>query len=205
MTVVATIGGSARGQADGKPVRIVVLGDSLTAGYMLPGAAAFPAVLERSLRSAGMNVEVVNAGVSGDTSTGGLERLDWAIGEGADALIVELGANDMLRGLNPDITYHALGEIVARAKSRNIRVLLAGMVAAPGIGREYEERFNGIFARVSREQDVPLYGFFLDGVAGEPKLQLGDGMHPNTAGVEIIVGRILPMVRELVAPLATRS
>ena len=188
-----------------RPVRLVALGDSLTAGYLLPAKAAFPSVLERELRAGGVNVEVVNAGVSGDTSGNGLERLDWALGEGTDALIVELGANDMLRGLDPAITYKAINEIVARAKSRGIKVLLAGMVAAPGMGRDFEDRFNGVYSRLAREQDVPLYPFFLAGVAGDAKLTQADGLHPTAAGVEIVVRGILPSVRALLASLPARS
>lgn len=191
--------------AAGRTMKIVALGDSLTAGYLLPAKAAFPAVLERELRAGGLEVEVINAGVSGDTSSNGLERLDWALGEGTDALIVELGANDMLRGLDPAVTHKAINEIITRAKARGIKVLLAGMVAAPGMGKDFEDRFNGIYARLAREHDVPLYPFFLAGVAGDAKVTQADGLHPTAAGVEIIVRGILPSVRALIASLPARS
>lgn len=179
------------------PKKIVVLGDSLTAGYRLPPGAAFPSVLERELRRSGFNVQVVNAGVSGDTASGGLARLDWALGGGADGVIVELGANDMLRGLDPAVTRRALDQIISRLKSRNIPVLLAGMVAAPGMGKQYEQRFNAIYRELARKHDVVFYPFFLDGVAGQSAFNLDDGMHPNPKGVSRIVQRIKPKVLEL--------
>ncbi|MDF2118200.1 arylesterase [Roseiarcaceae bacterium H3SJ34-1] len=172
--------------------RILALGDSLTAGHLLPGDALFPVVLERRLRDAGYDVEVINAGVSGDTSTGGLERLDWAIGDGVDAAIVELGANDMLRGIQPAATEKALDEILQRLGAKKIPVLLAGMLAAPGMGKDFETSFAGIYPKLARKYDAILYPFFLDGVAGNASLNLSDGMHPTRAGVEIIVERILP-------------
>ncbi|MDB5532799.1 MAG: lipolytic protein [Hyphomicrobiales bacterium] len=174
--------------------RLLALGDSLTAGYMLPGDALFPVVLQRRLREAGHDVEVINAGVSGDTSSGGLERLDWAIGDGVDAAIVELGANDMLRGLQPAATEKTLDEIMQRLSAKGIPVLIAGMLAAPGMGKDFETSFNGIYPKLAKKYDAILYPFFLDGVAGNPALQLSDGMHPTKAGVEIIVERILPSV-----------
>jgi acyl-CoA thioesterase-1 len=174
--------------------RLLALGDSLTAGYLLPGDALFPVVLERKLRAAGYDVEVVNAGVSGDTSSGGLERLDWAIGDGVDAAIVELGANDMLRGIEPSKTEQALDEILQRLSAKGVPVLLAGMLAAPGMGKDFETSFAGIYPKLAKKYDAILYPFFLDGVAGNPALQLSDGMHPTRAGVEIIVERILPSV-----------
>ena len=177
--------------------RIVALGDSLTAGYLLPQKNAFPTVLERVLRERGRKVEVSNAGVSGDTASGGLERLDWAVGDGADLAIVELGANDMLRGVDPAITRKALAEIITRLQAKKIPVLLAGMVAAPGMGRDYETTFNAIYGDLAREFGVPLYPFFLEGVAGKPGLLLQDGLHPTPEGVETIVRGILPSVEAL--------
>ena len=191
---------AAPASAQQRPARIVALGDSLSAGYLLPEKNAFPTVLERALRERGYKVEVSNAGVSGDTASGGLERLDWAIGDGADLVIVELGANDMLRGVDPAITRKALATILARLQSRKIPVLLAGMVAAPGMGRDYEAAFNAIYPDLSREFSVPLYPFFLEGVAGHPALQLPDGMHPAPQGVETIVRGILPSVEALLPP-----
>ena len=185
--------------AQARPVQIVAFGDSLSAGYQLPERAAFPTVLERVLREGGLPADVSNAGVSGDTSSNGLERLDWAIGPDTDIVILELGANDMLRGLNPDITYKSLSEIMARLQGKKIKVLLAGMIAAPGIGSDYEAKFNAIYTRLAKEFSAPLYPFFLQGVAGNPKLQLADGMHPNGQGVEIIAKGIAPMVRTLAA------
>ena len=183
--------------AQQRPARIVALGDSLSAGYLLPEKNAFPTVLERALRQNGHKVEVSNAGVSGDTASGGLERLDWAVGDGADLVILELGANDMLRGVDPAITRKALATILTRLKGQKIPVLLAGMVAAPGMGRDYETKFNAIYPDLAREFGVSLYPFFMEGVAGNPALQLQDGMHPNGQGVEIIVRGILPSIEAL--------
>jgi len=183
--------------AQERVTRIVALGDSLTAGYLLATRDAFPTVLERALRAKGRKVEVHNAGVSGDTASGGLERLEWAVGEGADLVIVELGANDMLRGTDPAITKAALAKIITSLKARKAKVLLAGMVAAPGMGRDYETRFNAIYPQLAQEFSVPLYPFFLEGVAGDRSLLLSDGLHPNPQGVEIMVRNILPAVEAL--------
>jgi acyl-CoA thioesterase-1 len=193
-SILGLAGSGGAALAAGRPLRIVALGDSLTAGYLLPDAAAFPSVLQRVLQAEGRQVEVENAGVSGDTASAGLDRLDWALGSGADLVIVELGANDMLRGIDPAITRKALAAIVSQLQARNIRVLLAGMVAAPGMGKDYEQRFNAIYPDLARELAVPLYPFFLQGIAGDPKFILKDGMHPNPEGVEIIVRNILPSV-----------
>jgi acyl-CoA thioesterase-1 len=179
--------------------RVVALGDSLTAGFQLPANAAFPNVLERALRERGHQVKVANAGVSGDTTAAALERLDWALGEGADAAIVALGANDMLRGVDPERTQAALDEIITRLKAKNVQVLLAGMLATPSLGAEYGARFNAIYPRLAEKHDVLLYPFFLDGVAQVPKLNLADGIHPNREGVQTIVKRILPDVERLIA------
>jgi len=183
--------------AQQSPLRIVALGDSLSAGYLLPQKNAFPTVLERVLREKGRKVEVSNAGVSGDTANGGLERLDWAVGDGADLVIVELGANDMLRGVDPQITRKALAEIIKRLQAKKVPVLLAGMVAAPGMGRDYETKFNAIYGDLAREFGVALYPFFLEGVAGNRSLLLQDGLHPTPEGVETIVRGILPSVEAL--------
>ena len=191
---MAPTGPGEAARAAGRPLRIVALGDSLTAGYLLPEAAAFPSVLQRALEAQGRQVEVENAGVSGDTAGAGLDRLDWALGAGADLVIVELGANDMLRGIDPALTRKALEAILSQLKARNIKVLLAGMVAAPGMGKDYESRFNAIYPDLARELGVPLYPFFLKGIAGDPKFVLKDGMHPNPDGVEVIVHNILPSV-----------
>ena len=175
---------------------LVVLGDSLVAGYGLAESDAFPARLEAALAQAGRDVNVINAGVSGDTSAGGLARLDWSVPEGADAVLVELGANDALRGIAPEQTEANLDRIVARLKERGIAVLVAGMLAPPNMGSEYESRFNPIFTRVTGRHGAMLYPFFLDGVAAVPSLNLADAMHPNEQGVAEIVRRILPVVEQ---------
>jgi acyl-CoA thioesterase-1 len=176
------------------PLRIVVLGDSLSAGYGLPRSAAFPEVLERALKARGHDVAIVNAGVSGDTTTGGLERLDWSVPEGTDAVIVELGANDMLRGVDPAIPRRALETIVSRLKARGVAVMLAGMYASRNLGPDYTGRFDAIYRDLAQKYGLVLYPFFLDGVAGERDLNLPDGLHPTAKGIEIIVERILPTV-----------
>jgi len=190
--------GAFSADASARSLRLLALGDSLTAGYLLAERDAFPAQLEKSLRAKGLDVAVVNAGVSGDTATAELERLDWALTDDFDGAIVEAGANDMLRGIDPAITKAALSGILAKLKERHIPVLLAGMVAAPGMGRAYEEAFNAIYPQVAREFEAPLYPFFLDGVAGNPALQLSDGMHPNQEGVRRMVQGILPFVLKLI-------
>jgi acyl-CoA thioesterase I len=180
-------------------VRIVALGDSLTAGLGVPADQAFPAKLEQALRAKGLAVEVTNAGVSGDTASSGLARLDWSIPEGTDAVIVELGANDMLRGIDPKITRHALEGIVRRLADRRVAVLLAGMRAAPNLGPDFGRDFEAIYSELAARNDLLLYPFFLDGVAGEAELNQRDGLHPTVAGVDAIVARILPKVEELVS------
>jgi acyl-CoA thioesterase-1 len=182
-----------------RPVRIVALGDSLTAGRGLPIDATFPARLESTLKAKGVAVEIVNAGVSGDTASGGLARLDWSVPEGTDAVIVELGANDMLFGIDPKVTRKALAEIVQRLTARGIVVLLAGMRAAPNLGVEYGREFDTMFSELAAKNNVLVYPFFLDGVAADAKLNQSDGVHPTAAGVDEIVARILPAVEELVA------
>ncbi|WP_394259582.1 arylesterase [Xanthobacter autotrophicus] len=191
--------------AQARTVRIVAFGDSLTAGYGLPASAAFPARLEAALKAKGLDVSVENAGVSGETASQGLARLDWSIGEGTDAVIVELGANDMLRGLNPAATRTALSEIVRRLKTRGITVLLAGMRAAPNLGRPYQETFDAIFPELAAAEGVLLYPFFLDGVAGERTLVQPDGLHPNAEGVRRIVAGILPKAEELVGQVQDKG
>jgi acyl-CoA thioesterase I len=182
-----------------RPVRIVALGDSLTAGLGLPQGQSFPAKLERALKAKGLEVEIVNAGVSGDTASNGLARLDWSVPEGTDGVIVELGANDMLRGIDPEITRKALSEIVRRLAERRIPVLLAGMRAAPNLGADYSRQFEVIYSDLAAKYDVLVYPFFLDGVAAEARLNQRDGVHPSAAGVDAIVARIVPKVEELVA------
>ena len=196
-TLLAFLTPLAPASAAGGVFRLVVLGDSLSAGYQLPADAAFPVVLEKALRAKGYAVEVTNAAVSGDTATGGLERLDWALGPQTDAVILELGANDMLRGLDPAVTRRALDAILTKLGKRGVRVLIAGMTAAPNLGADYGARFSALYTDLAAAHRAPLYPFFLDGVAADPKLNLADGMHPNRAGVEAIVARILPSVEAL--------
>jgi len=186
-------------QAADTPIKIVVLGDSLTAGYNLPASAAFPVRLERALRAKGQVVEVANAGVSGDTASGGLARLDWSVPDGTAAVIVELGANDMLRGIDPKVTQRALEEIVRRLTERRIVVLIAGMRAIPNLGIDFATGFETIYPEIASKYGALLYPFFLDGVAGDAKLNQRDGLHPTAAGVDVIVGGILPKAEELVA------
>jgi acyl-CoA thioesterase-1 len=182
-----------------RPVRIVALGDSLTAGLGLPANAAFPARLEQALNAKGMAVEITNAGVSGDTASAGLARLDWSVPEGTDAVIIELGANDTLRGTDPKVTRGALEGIVGRLRERRIEVLLAGMRAAPNLGPDYGRDFDAIYPDLAARNDLLLYPFFLDGVATDAKLNQRDGLHPTAAGVDAIVARILPKAEALVA------
>lgn len=180
--------------AQSGPVRIVAFGDSLTAGYELPATAAFPAVLEKRLRADGFAVEIANAGVSGDTSVGGLARLDWSVPPDTDLVIVELGANDMLRGAPPAEAAKALAEIVERLQARKIAVVLAGMRSIANWGEAYANEFQAIYPDIARRFGVSLYPFFLEGVAGDRELTLRDGMHPNTAGVENIVAGFAPFL-----------
>ncbi len=181
-----------------KPVKIVVFGDSLTAGYGLPAKDTFPTKLAAALRTKGIAAEIVNAGVSGDTASGGLDRLSWSVPPGTDAVIVELGANDMLRGIDPKLTKAALGKILARLAERHISVLLAGMKAARNMGSDYIQEFDAIYPALASTHPVVFYPFFLDGVATDPKLKQADGMHPTAAGVDVIVKRILPSVETLI-------
>jgi acyl-CoA thioesterase I len=197
--LVGTIGAAER------TIKVVALGDSLTAGFQLRGSAAFPVQLERALRAKGFAVEIANAGVSGDTSSGGLARLDWSVPEGTDAVIVELGANDMLRGVDPKVTREALAEIVRRLKARRIEVLLCGMLAAPNLGADYGRAFNAIYPELAAANDLLLHPFFLEGVVADPKLHIGDGLHPTGEGVAKIVAGVLPKVEALLARVRAKS
>jgi len=178
----------------GKPIKMVVLGDSLSAGLGLSASAAFPARLKQSLKIKGIDVDMINAGVSGDTSSGGRDRLDWSVPEGTDAVILELGANDALRGTDPKVIRAALTDILARLKARKVAVLLCGMLAPPNYGSDYSARFNAIYPDLAKSFGVPLYPFFLEGVAADARLNQADGMHPTAEGVEVIVKNILPSV-----------
>ncbi|MET3579187.1 acyl-CoA thioesterase-1 [Mesorhizobium robiniae] len=185
--------------ARAEPVEIVGFGDSLMAGFGLGPDEGFTQKLEAALRAKGHDVTVANAGVSGDTSSGGLSRLDWSVPDGTQLVILELGANDMLRGVSPDITQKNLDAMLAKLKQRKIAVLLAGMRAAPNLGADYQNGFDAIFPKLAAKYGVPLYPFFLDGVAGEPALQLEDGLHPNAKGVDRMVEGILPDVEKAIA------
>jgi acyl-CoA thioesterase I len=185
--------------AAARTLHIVALGDSLTAGFGLPPGQSFPDVLQRSLKAKGYDVEIANAGVSGDTAADGLARLDWATPDGVDAAIVEFGANDMLRGYDPAATKKTLSEILSRLQARHIPVLIAGMRAAPNLGPEYDKRFDAIYPDLAQQYGAVLYPFFLDGVAGDPKLNQKDGLHPTKEGVETIVAKIMPSVEALIA------
>jgi acyl-CoA thioesterase-1 len=200
LTIVCAVGFvlPLRGQMAQPPVKIVVLGDSLTAGYGLPAEASFPARLGEALTRKGVAATVINAGVSGDTATGGLERLDWSVPDGTDAVIVELGANDMLRGVAPSVTRKALDAILTRLKARGIPVLLCGMQAAPNMGAAYVRDYNAIFPALASTHGVVFYPFFLEGVAADRSLNQSDGLHPSAAGVDAIVERMLPKVEELI-------
>jgi acyl-CoA thioesterase-1 len=183
--------------AAAEPVRILVLGDSLTAGYGLPPDEGFTARLQARLRDRGYDARVFNGGVSGDTSAGGLARLDWALADEPDIAIVELGANDGLRGLDPAALSANLDAILQRLRAADVRVLLAGMRAPPNLGRDYEAAFNRVFPALAEKHDVAFYPFFLEGVAARPALNQPDGIHPNRAGVAVIVDRITPYVVRL--------
>jgi acyl-CoA thioesterase-1 len=180
------------------PIHVVALGDSLTAGLGLAVKEGFVPRLQAALAANGVIADIADAGVSGDTASDGLARLDWSVPRGTDAVIVELGANDMLRGISPNVTRKALDAILARLAERHIAAVLCGMKAAPNLGAEYGKAFDNIYPDLSAKHGVLLYPFFLDGVAANAALIQGDGLHPNAAGVDVIVGRILPKIEELI-------
>ncbi len=184
----------AMAQVTGAPIKIIVLGDSLSAGYKLPLEAAFTSQLETALKGKGYAVSVPNTGVSGETTSGGLSRLDWVLGDKPGLMIVELGANDGLRGIDPKVTRDNLDKILTKLKEKGIPVVLAGMMAPRNLGQDYGKVFDAIYPELAKKHGVPLYPFFLDGVAMDPKLNQEDGMHPTADGVAIIVSRILPTV-----------
>ena len=190
--------------AAAKPVTLLALGDSLTAGYGLQPSDAFPVKLEAALKAKGHDVKVINAGVSGDTALDGASRLDWALAEPVDAVIVELGANDALRGLPVPQAEAALDQLLTTLAEKKIPTLLAGMKAPPNLGPDYQKAFDGMYPRLAEKHGVPLYPFFLDGVAADTKLNQADGMHPNPAGVDVIVQRILPSVEKLIETAAAK-
>jgi acyl-CoA thioesterase-1 len=190
------------GSAGAKPIKVVVLGDSLSAGLGLSAPEAFPERLQNAFKSKGIAVEISNAGVSGDTSSGGRDRLDWSVPEGTQAVIVELGANDALRGTDPSVTRAALTDILTRLKARKIAVLLCGMLAPPNYGSDYSARFNAIYPDLAKSFGVPLYPFFLEGVAADARLNQADGMHPTAEGVDVIVRNILPTVEAFLGTIS---
>jgi acyl-CoA thioesterase I len=205
ISLAAGIGSMARAE---RPIKIVALGDSLTTGLGLAASDAFPAKIARALAAKGLEVEVTDAGVSGDTAAGGLSRLAWSVPERTDAVILELGANDMLHGTDPKLTRAAIEQIVRTLTGRGIAVLICGMRAAPNLGEDYAHAFNGLFAEVAAayaSSNVTYYPFFLDGVAADPKLNQPDGLHPTAAGVDVIVAHILPKVEDLVARVKSRK
>ncbi|MBX9775649.1 MAG: arylesterase [Xanthobacteraceae bacterium] len=190
---------------DQRPLRIVALGDSLTTGLGLPASQAFPVRLQAALKAKGIAVEIADAGVSGDTAANGLARLDWAVGDNTDGVIVALGANDMLRGLDPAVTRKALDGILARLGERKIPVLFAGMRAAPNLGEDFGKRFEAVYPELAARYGVLFHPFLLDGVAADAKLNQRDGIHPTAAGVDRMVAGILPKVEELVARIRQRN
>jgi acyl-CoA thioesterase-1 len=187
--------------AQGAPIQLVGFGDSLMAGYQLAPSESYTAQLEAALKAKGHNVTVTNAGVSGDTTSGGLSRIDWSVPDGTSGVILELGANDALRGISPEQSEKNLDAMMSRLKVRNIPIFLVGIYAPPNMGGDYAGKFNPIYKRLADKYAVPLYPFFLDGVATVPGTQIEDGMHPNPKGVGIMVEKSLPMVESFLQNL----
>lgn len=190
--------------AAAQTVTLLALGDSLTAGYGLQPSDAFPVKLEAALIARGHDVKVINGGIAGDTALDGASRVDWALSEEVDAVIVEFGANDALRGLPVPQAEQALDQLLTKLAERKLPVLLAGMRAPPNLGQDYQAAFDGMYPRLAEKHGSLLYPFFLDGVAAETKLNQADGMHPNPAGVDVIVSRILPSVERLLEQVAAK-
>ncbi|NNG70628.1 arylesterase [Rhizobium laguerreae] len=189
--------------ADARTINLVGFGDSLMAGYQLPPGDGFPEKLQAALKAKGLDVTIANAGVSGDTTTGGLARIDWSVPDGTDGVILELGANDALRGIPPEESEKNLDQMIARLRERGIAVLLAGIIAPPNMGADYAARFNPIYQKLSEKHGLPLYAFFLDGVALEAGLKLDDGMHPNARGVDVMVEKMEPAVTNFVEAISS--
>ena len=188
--------------ASAAPIKLLAFGDSLTAGYGVQPEQSFPARLQAALQQDGINIDIINAGVSGDTTAGGLARVDWSLADKPDAALVELGANDALRGIDPKVTKDNLDKILAKFKAAGVPVLLLGMLGPTNFGPDYKTAFDAIFPDLAAKYGVPLYPFFLDGVALDPKLNQADMAHPNPAGVDIIVKRVEPNARRLVQQLS---
>jgi Lysophospholipase L1 and related esterases len=187
--------------AQDRTLQLVGFGDSLMAGYQLAPSESYTAKLEAALKAKGHNVVVTNAGVSGDTTSGGLSRIDWSVPDGTDGVILELGANDALRGISPEQSEKNLDAMLARLKERNIPVLLVGIMAPPNMGSDYADRFNPIYERLAQKYSVKLYPFFLDGVVTVEGTQLEDGMHPNAKGVDIMVEKSLALVESFLGDI----
>ena len=203
--IVFAMSGLRANQAEAREAVIVAFGDSLTAGFGLPEKESFPAQLEQALKVRGQEVRVVNAGVSGDTAAAGLARLDWAMSNDASAVIIELGANDALQGLDPAATKAVLEKIITQVKARGLPILLAGMEAPRNLGKDYVDQFRDMYVDLAQRYDVVFYPFFLDGVALDDKFMQGDGLHPNAQGVARIVELILPKVEELLARVSAKG
>ena len=191
--------------AQDRTIQLVGFGDSLMAGYQLAPSESYTAQLEAALKAKGQNVVVTNAGVSGDTTAGGLSRIDWSVPDGTDGVILELGANDALRGISPDQSEKNLDAILARLKERKIPVFLIGILAPPNMGGDYAEKFNPIYKRLAEKYAVPLYPFFLDGVATISSLQLSDGMHPNAKGVAVMVEKTVEPVKSFLGAIKDKG
>lgn len=202
--VVVCLGFSPAG-AQERAVNLVGFGDSLMAGYQLAPNESYTAQLEAALKAKGQNVTITNAGVSGDTTSGGLSRIDWSVPDGTDGVILELGANDALRGIAPEQSEKNLDSMLSRLKERKIPVLLIGILAPPNMGGDYAEKFNPIYKRLSEKYSAPLYPFFLDGVVTVNGMQLEDGMHPNAKGVAVMVERSLPLVEAFLGDISSAN
>lgn len=189
--------------AQARTINLVGFGDSLMAGYQLPPGDGFPEKLQAALKAKGLDVTVANAGVSGDTTTGGLSRIDWSVPDGTDGVILELGANDALRGIAPEQSEKNLDQMITRLKERGIAVFIAGMMAPPNMGGDYAARFNPIYEKLAKKHGLTLYPFFLDGVVLDASLKLEDGMHPNSKGVDTMVQKMEPAITQFIGTLPT--
>lgn len=205
IVMVALFAGSSSVKAREKAINLVGFGDSLMAGYQLAPSESYTAQLEAVLKAKGHNVVITNAGVSGDTTSAGLSRIDWSVPDGTNGVILELGANDALRGIAPEQSEKNLDAMLMRLKERGIPVLLAGILAPPNMGGDYAEKFNPIYKRLAEKYAVPLYPFFLDGVTTVPGMQIEDGMHPNAKGVAVMVERTLPMVEAFLGEIGSAA